>query len=87
VEVVNPEREILPGMTANIFLHSANTSTGFPIIPIHAILEDKVTGAHFVWLVDEAGNLTITDHETGIMIYKDNVTDTLQPELIPEETF
>jgi alpha-glucosidase (family GH31 glycosyl hydrolase)/beta-glucosidase/6-phospho-beta-glucosidase/beta-galactosidase len=37
--------------------------------------------------VDEAGNLTITDHETGIMIYKDNVTDTLQPELIPEETF
>ena len=53
VEVVNPDREILPGMTANIFLHSANTSTGFPIIPIHAILEDKVTGAHFVWLVDE----------------------------------
>jgi len=53
VEVINPERDILPGMTANIFLHSSNTNSGFPIIPIHAILEDKVTGAHFVWIVDE----------------------------------
>jgi len=54
VEVVNPEREILPGMTANVFLQSANTNTGYPLIPIHAILEDKVTGDHFVWIVDEA---------------------------------
>jgi len=53
VEVVNPDREILPGMTANIFLHASNASTTFPIIPIHAIIEDKVTGDHFVWVVDE----------------------------------
>jgi multidrug efflux pump subunit AcrA (membrane-fusion protein) len=53
VEVVNPEREILPGMTANIFLHSSNANTGFPIIPIHSILEDKITNGHFVWIVDE----------------------------------
>jgi multidrug efflux pump subunit AcrA (membrane-fusion protein) len=59
VEVVNPEREILPGMTANVFLHSSNTNTGFPIIPIHAILEDKVTGVHFVWIVDETKQRTI----------------------------
>ena len=59
VEVVNPEREILPGMTANIYLHSENTNTSFPIIPIHSILEDKTTGEHFVWIVDEAKQIAI----------------------------
>ena len=54
VEVVNPDRDILPGMTANIFLHSSSTNTNYPIIPIHAILEDKVTGAHFVWIFDKS---------------------------------
>ena len=34
--------------------------------------------------VDEAGKLTITDHETGTMVYQDDVTDDDQPELSPE---
>jgi len=59
VEVVNLEREILPGMTANVFLQSESTTSGFPIIPIHSIIEDKETGTHFVWIADETKHIAI----------------------------
>lgn len=54
VEVDNPNHTILPGMTANVILKSDDKGKTFPSLPIHAILEDKVSKVRYVWVYDEA---------------------------------
>ena len=53
VKVANSKRVILPGMTANVILKSSKKGQAWPLIPIHAVLEDKVSNARFVWVYDQ----------------------------------
>ena len=52
VEIPNPKREILAGMSAEISMQFQGMAASFPLLPIHAILEDKVSKSKYVWLFD-----------------------------------
>jgi len=59
VEIDNPGRLILPGMSARISVKTQIKKQPYPLIPIHAILEDKITGARYVWIYDVLSKTTI----------------------------
>ncbi|KPA19268.1 efflux transporter, RND family, MFP subunit [Candidatus Magnetomorum sp. HK-1] len=52
VEIDNPGRLILPGMSARIAVKTQIKQQSYPLLPIHSILEDKITGARYVWIYD-----------------------------------
>ncbi|MGK0290558.1 MAG: multidrug efflux pump subunit AcrA (membrane-fusion protein) [bacterium] len=52
VEINNRQKIIRPGMTANVTIKSSQITTSYPTIPIHSILQDKVSKAKFVWIFD-----------------------------------
>jgi RND family efflux transporter MFP subunit len=53
-EFDNPKKEILPGMSANVFMIFRGQGPQFPVLPIHAVLEDKVSKNKYVWKFDPA---------------------------------
>lgn len=52
VEISNPKREILAGMSAEVSLQFQGIGTPLPLLPISSVLEDKITKGKFVWVFD-----------------------------------
>ncbi|MBF0451593.1 MAG: efflux RND transporter periplasmic adaptor subunit [Candidatus Magnetomorum sp.] len=52
VEVANPGGSVLPGMSTRVTVKTQLQKQAYPVIPIHAILEDKITGARYIWIYD-----------------------------------
>ena len=52
VELENQKQEILPGMVAKVAMAFGSSSSAKPIIPIHAVLQDKVTKEKYVFVFD-----------------------------------
>ncbi len=52
VELENPKREILPGMVGKVAMVFGSSSSAKPIIPIHALLQDKITKEKYVFVFD-----------------------------------
>ena len=52
VEIANPKREILAGMSAEVSIGFQGMGTPLPLLPIYSILEDKVSKGNYVWLFD-----------------------------------
>ncbi len=55
-EFDNPNKEILPGMSANIFMIFRSRGTQYPVLPIHSVLQDKISNSKYVWKFDPASN-------------------------------
>jgi multidrug efflux pump subunit AcrA (membrane-fusion protein) len=55
-EFDNPNKEILPGMSANIFMIFRSRGTQYPVLPIHSVLEDKVSKNKYVWKFDPSSS-------------------------------
>lgn len=51
VEIPNPKREILPGMPVEVALKLRRRGGNKPLLPIDTVLEDKVSGKKYVWVV------------------------------------
>jgi multidrug efflux pump subunit AcrA (membrane-fusion protein) len=51
VEIPNPKREILPGMPAEVALTLPRRGGKNFMLPIDTVLEDKVSGEKYVWVV------------------------------------
>ncbi len=51
VEIPNPKREILPGMPVEVALKLRRRGGNKPMLPIDMVLEDKVSGEKYVWVV------------------------------------
>ncbi|PCI29237.1 MAG: hypothetical protein COB67_04440 [SAR324 cluster bacterium] len=59
IEVENRDNKILPGMTAQVNLQTSPTETSYPSIPLHAVIQNKVTQAKYVWLYSpDSGTVT-----------------------------
>lgn len=52
VEIPNPKREILAGMSAEVSLRFQGMGTPLPLLPIYSVLEDKVSKGKYIWLFD-----------------------------------
>ena len=52
VEIANPNREILAGMSAEVSLRFQGMGTPLPLLPIYSVLEDKVSKRKYVWIFD-----------------------------------
>ena len=52
IKIDNRGSLIKPGMTANVSFKIEDRSTSYPTVPIHTILQDKVTREKYVWLFD-----------------------------------
>jgi membrane fusion protein, multidrug efflux system len=52
VEIPNPKREILSGMSAEISMQFQGMAASLPLLPIHSVIEDKVSKSRYVWLFD-----------------------------------
>ncbi len=77
IEVDNPNLIILPGMTARVMLKSARGGQNFPFVPIHSILEDKVSKARYVWVFDKADS-TVKRREIALGRIMVNEIEVLQ---------
>jgi len=55
-EFDNPKKEILPGMSANVFMIFRGIGPQFPVLPIHTVLEDKVSKNRYVWKFDPSSS-------------------------------
>jgi len=51
VEIPNPKREILSGMPVEVTLKLRRSGGKKPMLPIDTVLEDKVSGKKYVWVV------------------------------------
>ena len=51
VEIPNPKKNILPGMPAEVALPLPRRGGKNPMVPIDTVLEDKVSGGKYVWVV------------------------------------
>lgn len=65
VKIANKEHDIRPGMTASVHFSFERVGARFPTVPIHAILEDKLTKSRYVWVV-EANQLEIERRDIRI---------------------
>ena len=54
VELQNRKRVILPGMSAEVSIVLRDMGPSFPLLPIHAVLEDKVSKNRFIWVFDKS---------------------------------
>jgi len=54
VEIPNPKRELLPGMSAEVALKLRRRGGTNPMLPIDMVLEDKVSGEKYVWVVSSS---------------------------------
>jgi multidrug efflux pump subunit AcrA (membrane-fusion protein) len=52
VEIPNPKREILAGMSAEVSMQFQGMAASLPLLPIHSVIEDKVSKSRYVWLFD-----------------------------------
>jgi len=52
VEIPNPKRQILAGMSAEVSIRFQGMGTPLPLLPIHSVLEDKVSNGKYVWMFD-----------------------------------
>jgi len=59
VEIPNPKREILPGMPAEVALKLPRPGGKNPMLPIDTVLEDKVSGEKYVWVVTPSDQTAI----------------------------
>jgi len=59
VEIPNPKREILPGMPVEVALKLRRRGGKNPLLPIDTVLENKVSGEKYVWVVSPS-NQTAT---------------------------
>ena len=59
VEIPNPKREILPGMPVEVALKLRRRGGKNPLLPVDTVLEDKVSGEKYVWVVSPS-NQTAT---------------------------
>ena len=59
VEIPNPKREILPGMPAEVALKLPRRGGKNPMLPIDTVLEDKVSGEKYVWVVTPSDQTAI----------------------------
>jgi RND family efflux transporter MFP subunit len=59
VEVPNPKREILPGMPAEVALTVPRRGGKNLMRPIDTVLEDKVSGEKYVWVVTPSDQTAI----------------------------
>ncbi len=59
VEIPNPKREILPGMAVEVALTLPHRGGKNPMLPIDTVLEDKVSGEKYVWVVNSSDQTAI----------------------------
>ena len=59
VEIPNPKREILPGMPVEVALTLPHRGGNNPMLPIDTVLEDKVSGEKYVWVVNSSDQTAI----------------------------
>ena len=59
VEIPNPKREILPGMAVEVALTLPHRGGKNPMLPIDTVLEDKVSGGKYVWVVNSSDQTAI----------------------------
>ena len=59
VEIPNPKREILPGMAVEVALTLPHRGGKNPRLPIDTVLEDKVSGEKYVWVVNSSDQTAI----------------------------
>jgi len=59
VEIPNPKREILPGMPVDVALTLPRRGGKNPMLPIDTVLEDKVSGGKYVWVVNSSDQTAI----------------------------
>jgi len=52
VEIENPKREILPGMSGVVILNISGVEENLPLIPLHSILVDKISQEKYVFVYD-----------------------------------
>ncbi len=53
IEIPNPVREILPGMSAEVSINFQGLDSSQPLLPIHSVLEDFSAKQFYVWVFDE----------------------------------
>jgi len=56
VEIANPKREILAGMSAEVSIGFQGMGIPLPLLPIYSVLEDKVSSGKYVWMFDPETN-------------------------------
>ncbi len=59
VEIPNPKREILPGMPVEVALTLPHRGGKNPMLPIDTVLEDKVSGEKYVWVLNSSDQTAI----------------------------
>ena len=59
VEIPNPKRVILPGMPVEVALTLPRRGGKNPMLPIDTVLEDKVSGEKYVWVVNSSDQTAI----------------------------
>ena len=81
VEIPNPKRELLPGMPVEVALKLRRRGGKKPMLPIDTVLEDKVSGEKYVWVVSPS-NQTATRKTVligGLVGDLIEITDGLEP--------
>ncbi len=72
VEIANPKRQILAGMSAEISIEFQGMGTSLPLLPIYSVLEDKVSKGNYVWLFDpETGTAKRQNITIGKIVQND----------------
>jgi multidrug efflux pump subunit AcrA (membrane-fusion protein) len=81
VEIPNPKRELLPGMPAEVALKFRRRGGTKPLLPIDTVLEDKVSGEKYVWVVAPSNQTAIrkTVRIGGLVGDLIEITDGLEP--------
>lgn len=59
VEIPNPKREILSGMPVEVTLKLRRRGGNKPLLPIDTVLENKVSGEKYVWVVSPTNQTAI----------------------------
>ncbi len=72
VEIANPKRQILAGMSAEVSIGFQGMGTPLPLLPIYSVLEDKVSKGNYVWLFDpETGTAKRQNITIGKIVQND----------------
>lgn len=58
VTISNSKYRIRPGMTANVTLEIRRDETGYPTIPLHSIIQDKVSKEKYIWIFNKEQGVT-----------------------------
>jgi len=52
IEINNPKKEILPGMSGAVIMNLSGEEASLPLIPLYCVLMDKVTQEKYVYVYD-----------------------------------